>query len=244
MEPSIAVVGERSERVAAHVALPRALSLAARALGASPLHERWLPTAQAAECSDAELEVFSGFWLVPGSPYASMEGALRAIRFARERQRPFLGTCGGFQHALIEYARHALGVVDAEHAESSPDARLPLVERLSCSLAGVRARVKLIEGSRLSLAYDGATISTESYNCNYGLSPARRDIFWGTLLRFSAFDEEGGVRGFELDDHPFFIGTLFQPELAALDDEVHPVVVAFVRAVLAFATRAPFQPVR
>jgi CTP synthase (UTP-ammonia lyase) len=238
MEVSIALVGDRSERVAAHVALPRALSLAAHALGAAPPPQRWLSSVQAADCSDTELEVFSGFWLVPGSPYASMHGALRAIRFARERQRPFLGTCGGFQHALIEYARHALGIVGAEHAESSPDAPLPLVERLSCSLAGVRARVKLVAGSRLSRAYDGATVSTESYNCNYGLSPARRDTFSGTLLRFSAFDEEGGVRGLELDDHPFFIGTLFQPELTALKDEVHPVVVAFVRAALAFAARA------
>jgi CTP synthase (UTP-ammonia lyase) len=238
METAIALVGDRSERVPAHVALPRALSLAAQALGAAPPQERWLSSVQAAECSDTELEAFSGIWLVPGTPYASMQGALRAIRFARERQRPFLGTCGGFQHALIEYARHALGVVGAEHAESSPGAPLPLIERLSCSLAGVRARVKLIEGSRLSRAYDGATVSTESYNCNYGLSPAGRDIFSGSLLRFSAFDEEGGVRGFELDDHAFFIGTLFQPELTALKDEVHPVIVAFVRAALVFATRA------
>jgi len=233
MEPSIAVVGDRSERVAAHLALPRALSLAAQSLGVAPPQERWLSSTQAAECSDNELEAFSGFWLVPGSPYASMAGALRAIRFAREQQRPFLGTCGGFQHALIEYARHALGVVGAEHAESNPDARQPLVERLSCSLAGVRAPVKLVEGSRLSRAYGGATLSTESYNCNYGLSPGWRDLFSGTPLRFNAFDEEGGVRGLELEDHPFFIGTLFQPELAALSDEVHPVVVAFVRAVRA-----------
>jgi CTP synthase (UTP-ammonia lyase) len=43
---------------------------------------------------------FSGLWCVPGSPYRSMEGALLAIRHARESGVPFLGTCGGFQHAL------------------------------------------------------------------------------------------------------------------------------------------------
>ena len=61
-------------------------------------------------------------WCVPGSPYHSAEGALAAIRFAREKRRVFLGTCGGFQHALIEFARNVLGVSQAEHAETAPTA--------------------------------------------------------------------------------------------------------------------------
>ena len=86
----------------------------------------------------ARLGAFDALWCVPASPYASMEGALCAIRFARERGVPFLGTCGGFQHALIEYARNVLGMEGADHAESNAEAATPLVTPLSCSLVGAR----------------------------------------------------------------------------------------------------------
>jgi len=67
---------------------------------------------------------FDGFWCVPASPYRDIDGALRAIRFAREQRRPFLGTCGGFQHAVLEYARNVLGWADAEHGELAPNAHV------------------------------------------------------------------------------------------------------------------------
>src|SRR5205809_607084 len=83
-----------------------------------------------------KLELFHGIWCVPGSPYRSMDGALRANRFARENGRPFLGTCGGFQHAIIESLRNVAGLKHADHAESNPDAKMPVIVRLACSLAG------------------------------------------------------------------------------------------------------------
>jgi len=70
----------------------------------------------------------------PASPYTSMEGALDAIRYARESRRPFLGTCGGFQHAVIEYARNVCGLRDASHAETHPTAPILVVSPLSCPL--------------------------------------------------------------------------------------------------------------
>ena len=70
----------------------------------------------------AHLEMFDGIWCVPGSPYANTDGALDAIRVARERRVPFLGTCGGFQHALLEYAGAVWGVPSPAHAELDPSA--------------------------------------------------------------------------------------------------------------------------
>lgn len=61
------------------------------------------------------------------------QGALSTIRFAREQKLPFLGTCGGFQHALLEYARNALGIVDAAHAEIDPEGTQVLIAPLKCS---------------------------------------------------------------------------------------------------------------
>src|SRR5216684_9028330 len=120
----IGLIGDFNPDVLAHIAIPEALTLAAREVECS-VGEEWLPTALLERDSEKRLAAFDGLWVVPASPYESMEGALLAIRFARERGVPFLGTCGGFQHVLIEYARNALGIKEADHMESNPSAVSP-----------------------------------------------------------------------------------------------------------------------
>ena len=230
---SIALVGERNEEIAAHRSIPRALALAGAALGVD-VAATWLRSDAVCVSRDEarDLGEFSGIWCIPGSPYADMNGALAAIRHARERAIPFLGTCGGFQHAMIEYARNVLGIHDAEHAESAPDAVSPIVVPLACALVNVEARVTLAEGSRLAAAY-GARETREEYQCRFGLDEAWRARLSDGVLAFTAFDAEGEVRGAELtgaSGHPFFVATLFQPERAALRDELPPLVRAFVAA--------------
>jgi CTP synthase (UTP-ammonia lyase) len=158
-----------------------------------------------------------------------MDGALRAIRYAREHGVPFLGTCGGFQHALIEYARSALGLREAEHAESTPGAGVQLIAPLSCSLVGVSGPVRFAAGSRVRAIY-GASEATETYHCNYGLSPRYAGRFAAGPLRITATDDAGEPRVVELEGHPFFVATLYQPERWALRGALHPLVAAFVAA--------------
>ncbi len=74
--------------------------------------------------SGEALAEYDAIWVVPGSPYRHPEGAFTAIRCARESSIPFLGTCGGFQHAVIEYARNVLGWQDAGHAETDSEGRM------------------------------------------------------------------------------------------------------------------------
>src|SRR5207253_2349229 len=136
----------------------------------------------------------------PGSPYASMHGALGAIRAAREGNIPFLGTCGGFQHALIEYVRTARGRADADHAESNPDAAFPLIAPLSCPLRGVHGTVRFTPGSRLAAIY-GREEATEEYFCDYGVNPPFESLLEGGALRITARDAENAARAVELDGH-------------------------------------------
>jgi CTP synthase (UTP-ammonia lyase) len=232
----IGLVGDRSPAVRAHGAIPVALELASRALGVSAPELTWLSTRELAGVREDTLTPFAGIWCVPGSPYESMDGALAAIRVAREQGIPFLGTCGGFQHALIEYARHVLGLREADHAESNPDAALPLVGALSCSLVGTRGKVTLTAGSHAARAF-GRTESTEAYHCNYGLNASYRHVLDGTPLKITGEDEEGAVRVVELAEHPFFLATLFQPELSASTGQPHPLVQAFLAAASARAAR-------
>lgn len=89
----LALIGDYNPDVIAHQAIPVALQQAADALGLT-VRTQWLETDTLNTTS--ALQGFDGFWCVPASPYRDIDGALRAIRFAREQRRPFLGTCGGF----------------------------------------------------------------------------------------------------------------------------------------------------
>lgn len=224
----IALVGDYNATVPAHQAIPPALQMAANALELK-LDWEWLPTETIT--SEVILTSFDGIWCVPASPYRSMEGALRAIRFAREHERPFLGTCGGFQHALIEYARNVHGWADAEHAETSPDADRPVIVPLACALVEATDTIQFVSGSLVSGIY-GCAEAVEGYRCRYGLNEAFKQELVSGPLCISAVDASGEVRAVELAGHPFFVATLFQPERAALAGRLPPLARAFVEAAI------------
>src|SRR5580693_8025219 len=122
MKTSLAIVADCDSRSKSHAATNEPVAHSADSLGME-VETRWIGTAELAQPDGLEgLAKFDGLWIGPGSPYESMEGALSAIRRARERAIPLLGTCGGFQHIILEYARNVLGFTDAEHEESTPQA--------------------------------------------------------------------------------------------------------------------------
>jgi len=230
MKPkSIALIGERDLAKPAHAGIEASLALYERQTS-RPVSFHWIPTA--ALTTDRTPDLLgdaTGVWCVPGSPYANTAGALRAIGYARQRPCAFLGTCGGFQHALMEYCGAVLGR-KAVHQELEGGAGDPLIVKLSCSLAGAQAHVLAPPGSWYERIV-GAADSVEEFNCNYGLSPAFEPYFLGSGLEFVARDEAGQVRAFRLHDHPFFVGTLFQPERRALRGSLHPLVYAFIERI-------------
>lgn len=224
-EVRIGLIGDYDPaQIIAHRAIPRALALASDELGMDVVCE-WAPTDCIPDAS--RVAGFDGIWCVPGSPYRDMEGALRAIEFARGNGRPFLGTCGGFQHAVLEYAIHVLNWKDASHSESHPGGDRPVISLLECSLLEVADRIRFRPGSKIAAAY-GALNAAETYRCRYGLNPELREQLLAGPLRASAEDEGGEIRAIELEGHPFFVATLFQPERAALTGNLPPLVRAFV----------------
>ncbi len=225
---SIAIAGDRDPSSVTHQATEASLEHAAAFLGLD-LSYRWTPTTVLAGGAERELAEDAGVWIAPGSPYRSIEGALAAIRLAREQGVPLLGTCGGFQHVVIEFARNVLGFEDAQHAEYDPSGSTLFVTPLSCSLAGQTLRVELEAGSRAAAAY-GATAVDERYYCNFGLDPRHQPLLHARGLRVSAVDASGEARILEIPEHPFYMATLFVPQTGSLPDRPHPLVVAFVRA--------------
>lgn len=180
---------------------------------------------------------FDAVWCVPASPYADTAAALAAIGFARAAGVPFLGTCGGFQHALLDYARSHWQLADAAHAELDPRARDPVIAPLSCGLVEVTDTIVFTAGTRLAAIY-GLPRAVEGYHCRYGLSAAYAARLDAGPLKVAARDGGGEVRAVELEGHPFFVATLFQPERSALAGRTHPLISAFATAAAA-AARSP-----
>jgi CTP synthase (UTP-ammonia lyase) len=225
----IALVGDYNENVVAHRAIPIALKMAVDKLRADVSWE-WMHT-RTIDDAGVALKNYSAVWCVPASPYQNTAGAIGAIRHARLSRLPFLGTCGGFQHALLEYAE-AVWKVPVAHAESDPNAKDPVIAPLMCALVEVKGALHFESQSRLAKIY-GRDTATEEYHCSYGLNAVYAERLQTGPLKVAARDDEGSVRAVELDGHPFFIGTLFQPERTALRDQLPPLVAAFVAAVAA-----------
>ncbi|MFD8411264.1 hypothetical protein ACFV2Q_05795 [Streptomyces sp. NPDC059650] len=234
----IALVGDRSPHVTSHTRIPLLLDALASRDGLV-LDAYWISTAEAeAEAASGALARFDAVWVLPGSPYASEAGALAAIRVAREEGIAFLGTCGGFQHALLEYARTVCGLSDVAHAENDPGAEDLLIGPLACSLVGHEGVVRVESGS-LAESVLGVERTTERYHCNYGPAPRHLPALTAHGLRLSGHDEDGQPRIAELPGHPFFLATLFQPELHGDGSRPHPIVRALAAAAVAHAAAAP-----
>ncbi|WP_371544769.1 hypothetical protein OG266_10100 [Streptomyces sp. NBC_00554] len=229
----LALVGDRSPNVVSHTRVPLLLdALATR--DRLVLDAYWIPSEDAMD--EEAVRGFDAVWVLPGSPYRSEAGVLTAIRTAREGGIPFLGTCGGFQHALLEYARDVCGLTNAAHTENDPDADDLLIEPLACSLVGHEGTVTIEPGS-LAQSVIGSERTVERYFCAYG--PSRHlDTLRAHGLRFSGHDEDGQARIAELPGHPFFLATLFQPELSGDGSRPHPIVRALARAAVEHAEAA------
>ena len=235
----IGILGDFNPEFRSHHATNDSLQHAARKLGIA-VESAWLPTPSLLEPTAATvLESFDGLWASPGSPYKSFDGMLKGIEFARVHDWPFLGTCGGFQYALIECARNVLGITDATTAEEDPKAKNIIVYPVACAvpnragdapkLSGRVSEIRLRPGSYLAGYYGKETVEEEFF-CNYELNP---EFEWTAMEAGFPVVARGAheeCRAIESPAHRFFIATLFQPQLSSNDTKPHPLVLAFVQA--------------
>jgi len=218
----ILALGDRDTSYLTHREIDAALALFPTAAGA-----HWVATDSVGA---RDLIGVSGVWLLPGTPYRGAGSAFAAIRHCLETGTPFLGTCGGFQHALVELARSRAGIADAEHEESNPDAAEPVVRRLACSLYGELRTVTPIPDTRFAEICGAAPFEGFHY-CGYGLDPAYVEPLERVGVVVGATAPDAGVEAIELPDHPFFLATAFQPQVGASEAaHLSPLLEAFVAA--------------
>lgn len=107
-----------------------------------------------------------------------------------------------------------------------------MISLLECSINGVDIELTLTPGSRLAALHGVGTI-VEHTTCNYGLDPGLQSMAEAHGLIVSAVDDTGEVRAIERPGHPFFVATLYQPQLNSTAEAPHPIFTAFVEAAVA-----------
>jgi CTP synthase (UTP-ammonia lyase) len=233
LSKSIALIGDYTPTSPTHASTNAAIAHSLNLLSGD-IAAIWVST----EAIDQKLfEHYSGIWIAPGSPYKSMEKTLWSIRYARENKVPCFGTCGGFQHIVIEYARNVLGFRDAQHAEYDPYASSLFISKLTSSLAGREMQLNFVPGSQVAAIY-GKLSAQERYYCNFGVNPDCIHHLRQGPLNISGSDAEGEIRVIEYTGHPFFIGTLFVPQIRSTPERPHPLVTAFLEAVIDYTNES------
>lgn len=176
-----------------------------------------------------------GLWIAPGSPYRDEPAVLAAIGHARRSGTPLLGTCGGFQFTALELGAKVAGVPDPRHAESFPEAPDPFIAPLACRVDGERRTVTPTPGTRLAALLGDAPFPGLFF-CGYAPSPAAEDALERAGVPITARAQGIGAVALELPDHPFFLSTLFHPQVGTLAGlPLSPLIEAFAAAALEHA---------
>jgi CTP synthase (UTP-ammonia lyase) len=233
----IGIVGDFDRAKHSHWATEAALFHAAARLGVA-IEPRWVATEVVEREPTAALGFADGIWGAPGSPFMSAKGMVGAIAYARRSVTPYLGTCAGFQYALIELTRNLLGIADADSAENDPAGANIVITPVQCEapqrggprLSG-RSKVSIEPGSVLATLCPDTQLDAEFY-CSYEVNAAFEKRWQHAGVRFGARGIDGEPRALELPIHRFFIATLFQPQLSTSFERPHPIVLGFLRACL------------
>ncbi|NDJ27092.1 CTP synthase [Campylobacter sp. MIT 19-121] len=249
-EVQIAFVGKYIDLKESYKSLTEALIHAGAALD-TRVNIKWIDS-EKLESQDIneQLKGVSGILVAGGFGNRGVEGKIKAIEFARVHKIPFLGICLGMQLALIEFARHVLGLKDANSSEFESKCKNPVIFlidefidkngtkqiRTHQSPLGGTMRLgeyecKIKENSLLSQIYAGKKSIKERHRHRYEANPKYRKDFEEKGLIISG-ESKGLIEAVELKDHPFFIGVQFHPEFTSRLVSVNPVILAFIKAAL------------
>jgi len=244
-EVSIAIVGKYVEYEDSYKSLKEALVHGALAQNLK-LKVTWME-AEGLESKtpddrsyENQLEGFDGILVPGGFGKRGIEGMLNAIRYARENSIPYFGICLGMQTACIEFARNVCGLKDANSSEFDTASQHRIIYKLR-ELLGVEEMggtmrlgawtCVLQPDSLASKIYKGATEISERHRHRYEVNTAYKDRLAQHGLRFSGMSPDGVLPEIiEYDDHPWFIGVQFHPELKSRPFAPHPLFSSFIGA--------------
>lgn len=230
----IGIIGDYDGRPS-HIATNEAIAHCASHLDLK-VESHWIATDTLEESVDERLKDFDALWCAPGSPYKSAQGAMNAIQFARENNYPFIGTCGGFQHAVLEFARDIIGLSEIRQKDFDPYTPNQIISALSYSLIGETRNILLNKNTSIAQIY-GMGHTEERYNCNFGLNVTFTSQMVAHGFVIAGMDEMGETRILELPQNNFFVATLFQPQLGSTPENPHKLILAYLKSAMEFSKR-------
>ncbi len=189
-----------------------------------------------------QLASLDGILVAPGFGERGWEGKINTIRFAREQKIPFLGICLGMQCAVIEFARHVLGLEGANSTEMHGSTPHPVIDLMpdqkelhekggTMRLGAYPCKIK--SGTLADSVYGGEGLVRERHRHRYEFNNEYLTHFKGSAMVFSGMNPSRKlVEMVELQDHPWFLATQFHPEYRSTVAQPHPLFVGFVRAAL------------
>ncbi|MBR4150179.1 MAG: CTP synthase, partial [Firmicutes bacterium] len=240
----IALVGKYVQLHDAYLSVAEALRHAGFALG-SRVDIDWIDSEQITEENVAEILGAADGILVPGGfGDRGIEGMITACRYARERNVPYFGICLGMQIAVIEFARHVLGIADANSGEFAPDGAHKVIDFMPGQSDEIDKGGTLRLGSCPCVITPGTVMErcygrlniAERHRHRYEFNNDYREAMKSAGLVLSGCSPDGLlIETVELPGRPFFVGVQFHPEFKSRPNRPHPLFMGFVGAALDIA---------
>ncbi|HET9418249.1 MAG TPA: CTP synthase [Chthoniobacterales bacterium] len=201
-----------------------------------------------------QLKDVAGVLIPGGFGDRGAEGKIKAARYAREHQIPYLGLCLGMQVATIEFVRDVCGIAKANSTEFDPNTPEPVISLLEEQREKIRSKggsmrlgtwpTKIVPGTLAERIY-GEREVMERHRHRYEFNMKYRDRMTEKGFVISGTSPDDTLAELiELRDHPYFVGCQYHPEFQSKPNKPHPLFKGFIQACLAFdLNRAPRVPV-
>ena len=235
----VAIVGKYVKLQDAYLSVVEALGHAGGAHGVK-VDIDWIDAEDLTgpEASRERLGGADGVLVLPGFGDRGTEGKIEAARYARETGTPYLGLCLGMQIAVVEFARHAVGLDKANSTEFDPESPHPVIDimpdQVGVEMGGTMRLGHYpckIQPNTLAAEVYCEDLVQERHRHRYEVNNGYRDALAGAGMVFSGTSPDGRlVEMAELRDHPFFIGSQFHPEFKSRPLRPHPLFRGFVAA--------------
>lgn len=238
---TVGLVGKYVQLHDAYLSVAEALRHAGYALG-TKIDIRWIDAEQITE--ETKEDILAGLHgiIVPGGFGArGIEGMILAAQYARENRLPYFGICLGMQIAVIEYARHVVGIADANSGEFAPDGAHKVIDFMPGQSDGIDKGGTLrlgafpcviAAGTTMARCY-GETQISERHRHRYEFSNDYRERLTAAGLTLSGLSPDGSlVETVELTARPFYMGVQYHPEFKSRPNKPHPLFKGFIAAAL------------
>lgn len=222
-----------------YVSVVEALKHAGYSLGLKPVIT-WI---NSDEYDENVLKDLDGIIIPQGWGKRGVEGKIKAIKFARENNIPYLGLCFGMQMAVIEFARDVLKFKDANTTEADPETKYPVIHTMDSQIENIKNKnyggtirlgaypTKIKKGSILNKIYGKDFVADERHRHRYEFNNKYKKDYEKAGMVLSGSSPDGKlVEAIELPNHKFFVGTQFHPEYISKPLSPHPIFVAFLKA--------------